>query len=195
MRYTQHVNTTPGRGSRLWAILLALLLLFVGLSAHASGGPTYRYGAVFTRGLILGPGNQPIYVEYDNNGAQGSEIGEAVGPLAKAQVMATIQYNAYLLQLQQLKGDYPNLELLYRDNYVSGGYTTLDGQAIGKRELAASTLSVALMPPDQRYSTDPEQLILLELPIDPSRQPEDDSRSLLLGEDGAILWDSSLNIG
>jgi hypothetical protein len=198
----------PGHVARLCTALLGLLLLLVATAAPAtSGGPTYRYGAVFTRGIIYGPGNQPIYVEYDDNGAQGSEIGEAVGNLANAQVMATEQYRAYQAQLLQLRSQYPDLELAYREAdysgsgytdpnfYVSGSYTTLDGDPIGKRELAPATVAVALMPPNQRYSSDPEQLILLELPIDPNKQPQPGSRSLLLAKTGAILWDSLLNIG
>jgi hypothetical protein len=187
-----------GPGAHLWTVLVCLLLLLFAGTAPlqaGSGGPTFRYGAVFTRGIVYGPNNQPIYVEYDDSGLPGTEIGEAVGPLANAQVMASEAYRAYLLQLSQLQSQYLTLELVDRASYAAGGYTTLDGQAIDKKTLRAATLVVALLPPELRYSTDPAQLILLELPIDPQYQPQADSRSLLLGEEGTILWDSRLNIG
>ena len=190
---------TPSHAKRrpatpLQTALLCLLLLGAAL-AQGSGGPSFRYGAVYTRGLVLGPGEQPIYVEYKDDGAFGSEIGEAVGPYAHARVMSTPQYRAYLSRLDQLKNQYPGLEQVKRDAYTSGSYTTVNGDPIGERALAPSTLVAALMPADRRYSSDPQQLILLELPIDPQYRPQAGSRSLLLGEDGAMLWDSPFNIG
>ncbi len=96
-RHPQPPKATSGQGARLITAFLCLLLLLFSVATQATtGGPTYRYGAVFTRGIVYGPSNQPIYVEYDDNGAQGTEIGEAVNDLAKAQVMASAQYRAYL---------------------------------------------------------------------------------------------------
>jgi hypothetical protein len=48
-----------------------------------------RNGAVYARSVVPGPNGQPVYVEHDpDSGAEGVEIGEAVGELAGAQVLA-----------------------------------------------------------------------------------------------------------
>jgi hypothetical protein len=204
MQPTTQLKPQAGQPTRLLTLLLTSLLLFASigttLQAGSSGGPEYRYGAVFTRGVILGPSNQPIYVEYEENGAQGSEIGEAVGPLAHAHVMATAEYRAYLAQLAQLKAQYPDLALVTKSEYDATAYYTLDGQLIkdvGKApRLADTTVTAALRPLEQRHSADPSQLVLMEMPIDPSLSPKSDSLSMLLDKtSGAILWDSRYNIG
>jgi hypothetical protein len=204
MQYFFSSKTQAGQGTSLLTLMLTLLLLFASISttvmAGIGGGTTHRYGAVFTRGVIMGPSNQPIYVEYEENGAQGSEIGEAVGPLAHAHVMATAEYRAYLAQLAQLQTQYPGLELVTKSTYDTSAYYTPGGELIkGVRKaprLADTTVTAALRPLNQRLSTDPEQLVLLELPIDPSLTPKSDSRSLLLDKtSGAVLWDSRYNIG
>ena len=204
MQPTNQLKPKAGQGTRLLTLLLTMMLLFASigatLQAGSSGGPEYRYGAVFTRGVILGPSNQPIYVEYEENGAQGTEIGEAVGPLAHAHVMATEEYRAYLVQLAQLQSVYPGLELVTKTTYDATAYYTLDGQLIkdvGRApRLADTTVTAALRPQSQRLSTDPDQLVLMEMPINPSLTPKSDSLSMLLDKaSGAVLWDSRYNIG
>jgi hypothetical protein len=199
MRPKQDTSETAGQGAALRTPLICLLLLLVSITTvYASGGPTYRAGAVFTKSLILQDGKR-IYVGYDEDGSIAEEIGVADGPYARAKVMSAPQYRAYLTQLDQLKIQYPDLELVNKADYQSAQYLTVDGQLIkaaNQSSLASATLTLALRPLAQRLSTDPSQLILLELPIDPAHTPaSSQSRSLLLGEDGAILHDSRYNIG
>ncbi|PAU66734.1 hypothetical protein BZL41_00045, partial [Pseudomonas sp. PIC25] len=46
----------------------------------------YKFGAVYTRAIVPGPNNRPVYVEYDSSGREAREIGEALGAYERAQV-------------------------------------------------------------------------------------------------------------
>ncbi|MBV5330926.1 hypothetical protein JZU69_00545, partial [bacterium] len=196
------------RGLCLAAWLLALPLLLAvpaaqGFEWLTLGSWPYlpqngsKHGAVYARQLVPGPQGQPVYVEFDPaTGAEGREIGEAVGRLAGAQVLAASAYRAWLTRLTDLRQRYPALELVDAADYRGASYATAAGQAIAKPRLAAGTLWVALRPPALRYTPDPAQLVLLELPIDPHQTLGYTSAAVLLDpQTGAILHQSANNIG
>ncbi|MCG7982336.1 MAG: hypothetical protein JAY90_06230 [Candidatus Thiodiazotropha lotti] len=171
--------------------LLALSLLSSPLQAQHG----FQFGAVYAKSLILSEQGNPIYVEYGLDGEIAGEIGEATGQYAEARVMAGEIYRAYQVQLEAVRAQFPDLDLVSKDTYESGNYTTLNGDTIQKPPLGGNTVMVALRPEAQRLLPDPSQLVLLELPINPQLQIGGDTKALLLDPDGAILSQSSLNIG
>ncbi|MCU7892439.1 MAG: hypothetical protein KZQ78_12835 [Candidatus Thiodiazotropha sp. (ex Ustalcina ferruginea)] len=173
--------------------LAFVLLLLSGGNAFGNGG--FQLGAVYAKSLILSEAGIPIYVEYGLDGEIFTEIGEASGTYAEARVMAAEVYRAYQVQLQAVRTTFPDLDLVSREVYQNAQYTTVNDEPIEKPPLTSNTVMVALRPLAQRLLSDPSQLILMELPINPQLQIGDNSQSVLLDKDGTLLWDSGLNIG
>ncbi|WP_369157062.1 hypothetical protein [Candidatus Thiodiazotropha sp. LNASS1] len=174
---------------------MAWLLFLLLLSAPTQAFHGFQHGAVYAKSLILSESDFPIYVEYGVDGEIAGEIGEATGRYAEARVMAAEIYRAYQVQLEAVRAQFPELELVSKETYEGVQYTTVNGDTIQKPPLGGNTVMVALRPPAQRLLADPSQLILLELPINPQLQLGGATQSLLLDPDGAILWETSLNIG
>ncbi|WP_435104205.1 hypothetical protein, partial [Arhodomonas sp. AD133] len=89
-----------GRRFGAWTLVfVALALLAVetasALYAPISGGQRVKAGVVAARGTITGPNGAPIWVAYDEQGAVVEVIGEAVGELADAEVMAGSAYRLH----------------------------------------------------------------------------------------------------
>ncbi|MCG7872835.1 MAG: GH-E family nuclease [Candidatus Thiodiazotropha lotti] len=171
--------------------LLALSLFSSPLQAQHG----FQFGAVYAKSLILSEQGNPIYVEYGLDGEIAGEIGEATGQYAEARVMAGQIYRAYQIQLEAVREQFPDLELVSKDTYESATYTTVGGVAIPKPPLGGNTVMVAIRPLAQRLIADSSQLVLQELPINPQLQIGNDTQSVLLDPDGAILAQSTLNIG
>ena len=158
---------------------------------------SYKYGAVFTRSTVLGPNNKPIYVVYNKDtGKEMESIGEAVGELADVRVMAVDYYQSLLEQLTKIQINHPDLEIIQKGSFNPNGFVTVANEPItGVPALKEGTLYVAVLGPDERFSTDGEQLILLELSINPYLEINPESQVLLLSKEGAILKQTEHNIG
>jgi RHS repeat-associated protein len=191
-RFLARRSNSPTQAARfIWLVGVLLLVLLSGPLQAQHG---FQFGAVYAKSLILSEQGNPIYVEYGADGEIASEIGEATGQYAEARVMAGDIYRAYLVQLEAVRAQFPDLELVSKDTYEGATYTTVSGDAMNKPPLGGNTVMVALRPEAQRLIAD-SQLVLLELPINPQLQIGDDTQSVLLAPDGAILAQSSLNIG
>ena len=188
--------------ARWIALMLIPLLLLVPAGVFAYGYTGYKFGAVYTRSIIPGPNDKPVYVEYNQDGQEVGEIGEAVDELADVQVMAASRYQAYVNDYATLLQNYPELELKTRDEYTAANFTNAEGESLPKPDLADDSAYVALRPADQRLllnanliDADRSQLILMELPLDPRVTLDGATVSVLLREDGSIHTESSQNIG
>jgi len=155
----------------------------------------FKFGAVYTRAIVPGPGGRPVYVEYGTNGKEAREIGEAVGQYEKAKVMAAGSYRSLLQRLEDSKARHPDQVVMKASDYKGMSFTTVGGEPISKPDVASDTLTVVVRPDKQRFLKDGSDLVLLELPINPDNQPSGGSKALLLSEEGDILHQTENSIG
>lgn len=155
----------------------------------------YKFGAVYTRAIVLSPNGKPIWVEYGSDGKEAREIGEATGPLEQAQVMSGDVYRAYLQRLKDARERYPNGEVMTAATYRGTSFKTVDGKAIDKPSLSPSSLTVLVRGEKERFSTKGDELLLLQMPIDSNVTPSSSSKALLLSKEGQILHQGTNSIG
>ncbi|WP_236205924.1 COG1470 family protein [Pseudomonas tohonis] len=195
------------RRSRAW-LGLALGALLAGWTATAQAffgfglipgiyipQTYYKFGAVYTRAIVLSPNGKPIWVEYGSDGKEAREIGEATGPLEQAQVMSGDIYRAYLQRLKDARERYPQSEVMTAATYRGTSFKTVDGKAIDKPSLSPSSLTVLVRGEKERFSTKGDELLLLQMPIDSNVTPSSSSKALLLSKEGQILHQGSNSIG
>ncbi|WP_285960458.1 hypothetical protein [Pseudomonas tohonis] len=195
------------RRSRAW-LGLALGALLAGWTATAQAffgfglipgiyvpQTYYKFGAVYTRAVVLSPNGKPIWVEYGSDGKEAREIGEATGPLEQAQVMSGDVYRAYLQRLKDARERYPNGEVMTAATYRGTSFKTVDGKAIDKPSLSPSSLTVLVRGEKERFSTKGDELLLLQMPIDSNVTPSSNSKALLLSKEGQILHQGTNSIG
>ncbi len=204
------------------ALLAFTLTLGIAGPALASGGPEYVAGVVFTRGLVLGPNNQPIYAEFDEQGVARSisslpNGGELTGELAESTVMDGDSYraieqafNAYLDENQD--GIAQGASIMLEDVYRAVDLGSVEiVQAEGQPPLQVPIPKVALLSSSKSALiranstiSDPAGLgergvILFEAPIDLTaarvQSLDPDIRSLVLDGQGRVLYASTNNIG
>ena len=163
---------------------------------------SFKSGAVFTREVVRDESGNPIYVEYDSAGNE--VLGGLVlfdSPEVDYMVFSGERYRSMVAQYRYLKFNYsesglPPPVLLDRASYLSATFTTLDNETITKPVLRDDTLTVVLAPESTRYSTNGDQLLLLQLPIDPRLPIQDNTNSVLINRaDGSIVYETSNNIG
>ncbi len=163
---------------------------------------SFKSGAVFTREVVRDESGNPIYVEYDSAGNE--VLGGLVlfdSPEIDYMVFSGERYRSMVAQYRYLKFNYsesglPPPVLLDRASYLSATFTTLDNETITKPVLRDDTLTVVLAPESTRYSTNGDQLLLLQLPIDPRLPIQDNTNSVLINRaDGSIVYETSNNIG
>src|SRR5690606_32246450 len=155
----------------------------------------YKNGAVYSRAIVPGPSGRPVYVEYDLSGREAAEIGEAKGPLQRAQVMPASTYRAYLQRLTETLSRYPDARVMRATEYRSQTFKTVTGDTIQKPSLAGNSLTVAVRANEQLFTAEGKDLVLLELPINSDIRPSGSSTSLLLSEQGEILHQTANSIG
>lgn len=155
----------------------------------------YKFGAVYTRAIVPGPGGRPVYVEYGTDGKEAREIGEAVGQYERAKVMPSGSYRSLLQRLKDSQERYPEQVVMKAADYKGQSFQTAGGETITKPDLAADTLTVVVRPDKQRFLKDGKDLLLLELPIDTNNQPSSSSKALLLSDKGEILHQTDNSIG
>lgn len=195
------------RRSRAW-LGLALGALLAGWTATAQAffgfglipgiyipQTYYKFGAVYTRAVVLSPNGKPIWVEYGSDGKEAREIGEATGPLEQAQVMSGDIYRAYLQRLKDARERYPQSEVMTAATYRGTAFKTMDGKTIDKPTLSPSSLTVLVRGEKERFSTKGDELLLLQMPIDSNVTPSTSSKALLLSKEGQILHQGTNSIG
>ncbi len=200
-------------------VLLASLLASL---AYASGGPVTTHGVIYTRGLVLGPNNQPIFAEFDEAGIASSIAslpngGELVGELENAEVMSGASYRAIEQAYRQYLADNASgvaqgAQVMLAQAYRDADFGTVDvPQGEGEPPLNLDVPKVALFSSSRSALirslssiSDPRALgergvILFEAPIDLSdgslQTLGDSIQSVILDSDGRVLYSSVNNIG
>lgn len=195
------------RRSRAW-LGLALGALLAGWTATAQAffgfglipgiyvpQTYYKFGAVYTRAIVLNANGNKVWVEYGSDGKEAREIGEATGPLEQAQVMSGDIYRAYLQRLKDARERYPQSEVMTAATYRGTAFKTVDGKTIDKPSLSPSSLTVLVRGEKERFSTKGDELLLLQMPIDSNVTPSSSSKALLLSKEGQILHQGTNSIG
>ena len=155
----------------------------------------YKFGAVYTRAIVLNANGNMVWVEYGSDGKEAREIGEAAGPLEDAQVMSGDTYRAYLQRLKDARERYPQSEVMTAATYRGTAFKTVDGKTIDKPTLSPSSLTVLIRGEKERFSTKGDELLLLQLPIDSNVTPSFSSKALLMSTEGQILHQGTNSIG
>ncbi len=164
----------------------------------------HRSGHVMARGLALSEDGNPVFVEYDSQGEEVNEIGEAVDERLDATVMSAERYRQIIARFNEIKEEGEEsfargATIISRDAYESQvtAFTTRDGEMLtGVPDLAENSLSVLVRHADQTLIPEISP-ILYEAPIDlnDAQDLDEDIVSVLLSEDGRILHSSENNIG
>ncbi len=207
------VRMTGKRGN-IWRCAVALLLLSVSMAGYGSGGPFIIRGYVEARGLVLGPNQQPIFVEYDTQGKyDNSAINEErTGKYANATVMSVTEYNNYVDQMaaikQANKGSYVMKAQDYNAKLGSGGFTIQVPGSDGyykKQKVSGTPVPDAIKSVLIRSLTNihnavalPNGPALFEAPVDLTTghgAVGTTYKSLIISNTGEILDMSALDIG
>ncbi len=154
----------------------------------------HRYGTIAAKGVVLGPNGKPIWVEYDKEGNEVGEIGEAIGKYEGARVMSADAYRAYVQAFRDVEAEHSaNMEILSREDYESRTFTRPDGEEIPKPWLQPNTQSVVV----KKVVYHSYELVLHESPLDLNRLEDlpDSTRAVLLKWKGQVIDKSDLNIG
>ncbi|NYZ65595.1 hypothetical protein H0A36_06190 [Endozoicomonas sp. SM1973] len=159
-------------------------------------------GHVFARAIIKDDDGYPLWAEYNQAGGH-SRIPVSGVRAFKSLVIAGDAYRSYIEQYQQLKRIYEDqVDLLTIDQYNSfrenNSLNSALNQPIQKLpQLPVDTKVVAIPGLQHRATTDGEQLAIKSFPVDLIKYPaiEDSIQSLLVAEDGEILYQSQNRIG
>ncbi|MES9905951.1 MAG: RHS repeat-associated core domain-containing protein, partial [Sedimenticola sp.] len=202
-------------------LILLISLLSVALESVAEVIP--KSGHVITRGLVLGPNQKPIYAEVNQSGEFVNDIGEAVGEYENARVISGESYRGLYDHFQQFRqehvgdGAYQGAVVMSAEGYkgrdpgrIKVPKSNWDGVGASFLELPVPrvNLSESIKSVLVRHNTtiaDPRLLppadgaILYRSAVDlrPGylRNLSTDIKSLLIGEQGQVLYSSRHNIG
>jgi len=173
------------------------------LPIHAD--ETFKHGAVMARSLALDDAGQPILVEYNEDGSEGSVIGipsEYKTRVSELIIIDTAEYRQQKDLLKEYKEHYKetlakDAELLSREQYLGRTYTTANGKdTITPKEPPKYIKSMLVRGRSNTITKDPDQLILRGFTVDLSQdyQPPEKG-TLVLTPKGQVITSSSLNIG
>ncbi len=189
-----------GNMRRLGWMGAALGALAAATLAYA-GVPTFKAGKVVTRSVIRGPSGAPILAEFDAQGNVVEVIGEQVGALEGSFVMSGAAYRQYIAAYDTFiaankKGSAEGAYVLTRKEYESTNFVTVNGLAVPKPPLFASTLSV-LVRHRSKLLTPQTPLVLLESGIDLRNRVvlAEATNAVLLDREGRVLRQAPVNIG
>ena len=131
-----------------------------------SGNNQYKFGAVYTRSVVLDPTtNRPIWVEYDANGREAGVLG---GMEEGDFTFSGEEYRTYNQQFQQLQAQ--GAEYLPIAEYLSQSeYLTADGQAFPRVDIKPNyddVQFVQIRPQDQTQLANGEHHLLARYPVD-----------------------------
>ena len=178
-----------------------LLLSFDVYSLTFTGG--YKFGAVYTRSIVPGPSGKPVYVEFDEAGNEVTEIAEANGEWEDLIPMGADIFLGHVVQFELAKEKYTDAdqtvhyEAVTRDEFFAQSFTTIDGKPIpvSSEDIKYSTVYLLIRKVDERYVPEASQLVLHEMPVNPTATPSPGSKSLLITKKGVIKYESPNNIG
>ncbi|MDE1462690.1 Ig-like domain-containing protein [Spartinivicinus poritis] len=159
-------------------------------------------GHVFARAIVKDKEGYPLWAEYNQTGGH-TQIPVGGVRAFKATVIAGTTYRHYIKQFDDFKKSYNSQsELLTFDQYNSLRESNSLNSALNQPiknlpQLPADTKVVAIPPLQYRGVTDGEQLPIKSFPIDLLKYPtiDDGIQSLLVAEDGEILYQSQSRIG
>ena len=162
----------------------------------------FRMGHVMARGLVLTEEGNPTFVEYGETGEEVNEISEEVGPYVDAIVVSGERYRQIYKNYQRIKSDGEEsyalgATVMTKDAYESFVFNTRDGERVtNKPDLQENTESVFVRNSNQLLIPDISP-ILYEAPIDlnDAQDVGEDTKSVLLSEQGRVLFKSENNIG
>lgn len=183
-------------------VLFAVCSSILSISTYAD--VIFKHGAVMARTFVLDENNQPILVEFNEDGSEGNVINIPDEYKKRVFELPIINAADYRLQTEQLKDylqHYANTlavdaKLMSRDDYLSQTYTTADGkQEILPAPLPAYVKSVLVRGRSNRILNSPYDLVLSSFSVDLTQNfTPPDKGTLLLNPKGQVITSSSLNI-
>ncbi|WP_323816513.1 hypothetical protein [Cellvibrio sp. NN19] len=163
------------------------------------------------RSLALDENNQPILVEYNEQGEEVSVVSipdEYKTEVAKLKVITAFEYHqekARLDKFEELHKEdlWKDAEVMALDQFKETEFTSADGRTIIKQanqnapslELRSYVKSVLVRGRSARINQDPDELILLSFSVDLSEEetvPE--TGSLVINDKGQVIHSSTNNI-
>ncbi|HSX86128.1 MAG TPA: hypothetical protein VLE50_12020, partial [Cellvibrio sp.] len=165
---------------------------------------TFKHGAVMARTLALDDQNQPILVEYDEQGEEVKKVDipqEYAMDVAKLKVITAFEYRQEKVRLDKFEEIHKNdlwkdAEVMALDKFKETEFLAADG----KTKIAVPTLptyvkSVLVRGRSARINPDPNELVLLSFSVDLSEEKSvPEKGSLLVNEKGQVLYISTNNI-
>ncbi|MCX4028256.1 LamG-like jellyroll fold domain-containing protein [Spartinivicinus marinus] len=159
-------------------------------------------GYVFARAIVKDKSGYPLWAEYNQAGGH-TRIPVSGEQAAQSQVISGNTYRNFIKQYDDLKKLYNNqVELLPINQYNSFRNNNSLNSALNQPIknlplLPADTKVVAIPALQHRGVTDGEQLVIKSFPVDLLNYPtiDDNIQSLLIAENGEILYQSQNRIG
>jgi hypothetical protein len=195
----------PYRKTLRFSSLLILFLMVCCINTHAyTRTPAIKTGVVMARSIALDKNNQPILVEYKEDGTEGGVVpipGDYTDRVKDLVIISAAEYHLEKKRLEQFKEQYKNTlakdaEVKSRDDFLGQQYPTADGkQQISPPALPEFVKSVLVRGRSNRITNDPDSLVLLKFSIDFSQNvsvPE--KGSVVLNGKGQYVYFSTLNI-
>jgi hypothetical protein len=196
-------------------LLVTLLLSFLGAtsmmmwpgSSRAFMEPAFRSGTVMARSVVYDPDTgQPILVRFNEDGSEAGELSIPESYRTRIDELSIIAASDYRLARAQLEGYLAQhgyelgeeVELLSRSGYAGRTFLAADNATvISAPPLADGVHSVLVRGQAQRYSTDPDRLVLLRFSFDLTQDitVADTSVSLVVDPQGRIIAQADTNIG
>ena len=175
------------------------------ICANASADLAFKHGAVMARSVVLDDKKQPILVEYNEDGTEGSPVSipsEYAEKVRELTIITAYEYRMEQARLKDYKEHHANdlaidAEVISSVQFAKQSYPTADGKSsITPRALDKHVKSVLVRGRSNRISADPYDLVLLSFSVDLSQDfspPE--TGSILLDPNGGVITSSPLNIG
>ncbi|MES9855143.1 MAG: hypothetical protein ABW166_00875 [Sedimenticola sp.] len=204
-------------------LLLILLLSLLSVALESAAEVVPKMGHVMTRGLVLGPNQQPIFAEVNESGVFVNDIGEAVGAYDKARVMSGERYRslyahyqnfrqahagdsahrgAVVMSADEYRGRDPGSVKVPKMNWdgVGGAFTEVPVPQVTLSESVKSVLvrnNCTLADPRLLPPADGAILYRGAVDLRPGylRELATEIKSLLIGEQGEVLYSARNNIG
>ena len=183
---TQILSNKLTRLNTLFAMVITTLFA---VQAHAMFGfePYYKFGAVYTRSIVVDPStNMPIWVEYDETGREAGVIG---GMQDGDFTFSGTEYRAYHDQYTQIMEDMPDAIWMSVYDYITQqNFETYNGETFSPVAINPDYENVQFVLVRSKELTqipDGEYHLLARFPIDVRRTTIGDYASLLIRSDPA----------
>jgi hypothetical protein len=192
----------------LFNVAIIALTALASVSVHA--GQAFKHGAVMARSVVLNENGQPILVEYNEDGTEGSVVSvpdEYAGEVDKLTVITAFEYRMEQERLKAFKEQHKeglarDAEVMAIEEFSQQKYLTAKGKKengeideITPPVMPEYVKSVLVRGRSARITNDASQLVLLSFSVDLSEDfnpPE--KGSILLNPKGQVITSSPLNI-